>query len=192
MKKLTILFFSIIIITTSCDVLEQMNEVKRFVNCNFKVNGVKINKLGGIDISKYNSVSDFNFTETISIGQKLASGNLSANLSVDIRATNNQSSKASISGLDWQVYMKNEKFGGGKLNKYVEVLPGKSSDFKVNVNFELMKLLKSENLQTILDLVMDMDNKEKLKKLDIMVKVKPYYKSGGSIREYPNYLTIRP
>ena len=169
-----------------------MNEVTKFVNCNFSVNKVQINRLGGIDFTKYSSVSDVGFTEMLSLGQKLMSGNLQANLSVDIRAKNNQSSKAAISGLDWQLFMKNEQFGTGKLNQYVEVLPGQSTDFTVNVNFDLLKLLKSENLQTILDLVMDMDNQEKLQKLDIMLKIKPYYRSGGNIREYPGYLTIRP
>jgi len=192
MKKLVILFLSITLITSSCDILEQMGEVATFVNCNFSVNKVRINKLGGFDFTKYNDVSDIGFTQMLSLGQQLIAGELPANLSVDIRAKNNQSAKASISGLDWQVFMKNEQYGSGKLNKYVEVLPGQSTDFTVNVNFDLLKLLTSENLQTILDLVMDMDNKEKLKKLDIMLKVKPYYKSGSSIREYPGFLTIRP
>lgn len=192
MKRL-IVFVSLMFVTaTSCDVLNQMNEVTKFVNCNFSVNKVEIVRLGGFDFTKYKSVSDIGFTEMLSLGQQLVSGNLPADLSVDIRAKNNQSSKAAISGLDWQMFLKNEKYGSGKLNQYVEVLPGQSTDFTVNVNFDLLKLLASENLQTILDLAMDMDNKEKLQKLDVMLKVKPYYKSGGSIREYPGYLTIRP
>ena len=192
MKKLIVLVSFLIITVTSCDVLNQMGEVTNFVNCNFSINKVAINRLGGVDFTKYKSVSDVGFTEMLSLGQQVIAGNLNASLYVDIRAKNNQSSKAAISGLDWQLFMKNEQYGTGKLNEYVEVLPGQSTDFTVNVNFDLLKLLKSENLQTILDLVMDMDNKEKLQKLDIMLKVKPYYKSGGSIREYPGYLTIRP
>ncbi len=192
MKKLIVLVSFLIITVTSCDVLNQMGEVTNFVNCNFSINKVAINRLGGVDFTKYKSVSDVGFTEMLSLGQQVIAGNLNASLYVDIRAKNNQSSKAAISGLDWQLFMKNEQYGTGKLNEYVEVLPGQSTDFTVNVNFDLLKLLKSENLQTILDLVMDMDNKEKLQKLDIMLKVKPYYKSGGSIREYPGYITIRP
>ena len=192
MKKLIVLVSFLIITVTSCDVLNQMGEVTNFVNCNFSINKVAINRLGGVDFTKYKSVSDVGFTEMLSLGQQVIAGNLNASLYVDIRAKNNQSSKAAISGLDWQLFMKNEQYGTGKLNEYVEVLPGQSTEFTVNVNFDLLKLLKSENLQTILDLVMDMDNKEKLQKLDIMLKVKPYYKSGGSIREYPGYLTIRP
>ncbi|NQU35706.1 MAG: hypothetical protein HQ521_20960 [Bacteroidetes bacterium] len=192
MKKFITLISIITVMFTSCDILEQMNEVKQFANCDFSVKSVQINKLGGFDFSSYKSIRDIGFTQLISLGQQLVSGNLPANLSVEILAKNNKSSKAAISGLDWQLTMKNENYGNGKLNQYVEVLPGQSTDFTVNVSFDLHKLLVSENLQAILDLVMDMDNKEKLQKLDIMLKVKPYYKSGNTIREYPGYLTIRP
>ncbi len=192
MKRLIALLSIVTILVSSCDVLEQMNEVKQFANCDFSVKRVKINRLGGFDFSKYNSVSDVGFTQMVSLGQQLMSGKLPANLTVEINAKNSNSSKAAISGLDWQLYLKDEQYGSGKLNKYVEVLPGQQTSFIVNVEFDLLKLLASENLQSILDLVTDMDNKEKLQKLDIMLKVKPYYRSGNNIREYPGYLTIRP
>lgn len=192
MKKLLLLISLVFIFNTSCDVLEQVNEVKTFVNCDFSVNNVNIDKVGGFDLTKYDNVSDIGFMEMLSMGQQIISDKLPAKLTVDIRAKNNQGSKASISGLDWQLFMKNEQYGSGKLNQYVEVLPGQSTDFIVNVDFDFLKLLKSENLQSILDLAMDLENKEKLKKLDIILKVKPYYKSGNNIREYPGYLTIRP
>ena len=192
MKKLIVLVSFLIITVTSCDVFNQMNEVKQFVSCEFSVNSVQINNLGGFDISKYDDIRDVGFMEMLSLGQQLVGGKLPANLSVDIRAKNNNSSKAAISGLDWQLFMKNEQYGSGKFNQYVEVYPGQTTDFTVNIDFDLLKLLVSEDLQAILDLVMDMDNEEKLKKLDLMLKIKPYYKSGSTIKEYPGYLNIRP
>ncbi len=192
MKKYLIFSILITVFLNSCEVLEQMNEVKRFASCKFSVNEVQIKKLGGFDISEYNSVKDISITETLSLGHQVMSGKLPATISVDIRATNNDMSKAAISGLDWQLYMKNERYGSGKLNRYVEVLPGRSTDFNVDVTFDLLKLVTSNDLQAILDLVMDIDNREKLQKLDIMLKVKPYYKSGDKVREYPGFLTIRP
>ena len=192
MKKIFIIFSFLIFFTSSCDVLEQLSEVKRFAECDFSINSVQIIKLGNIDVSKYKTASDFGFTEMLSLGQNLISNELPAVLSVDIKAVNNQSSKAAISGLQWQLLMKNEQYGSGKLNQYVEVLPGQSTSFPVHAEFDLLKLLTSENLQSIIDLVMDIENKEKLEKLDIMMKVKPFYSSGGNIHEYPGYLTIRP
>ncbi|MBL6944970.1 MAG: hypothetical protein ISR56_11470 [Bacteroidales bacterium] len=192
MKKLFALFIFLVIISSSCEVLEQISEVNRFAQCDFSIRNVQITKLGEIDVSKYKSASDLGFTEMLLLGQQLLSSELPAVLSVDIMAMNNQTSKAAISGLQWQLLMKDEQYGGGKLNQYVEVLPGHTTNFPVHVEFNLLKLLASENLQSIINLVFDIENKEKLKKLDIVLKVKPYYKYGNSIREYPGYLTIRP
>ncbi len=192
MKKTTALLLFLLITVTSCDVVNQVGEVDRFAQCDFSINNVQITQLGNLYMAKYNSVSDFGFQEMLSLGQQLLTGELSAKLSVEIEAVNNQSAKAGISGLQWRLLMKNEEYGHGKINDYVEVLPGKSTNFTVGLNFDILKLLASENLQSILDLVFDIENEKKLKKLDIMLKVKPYYKYGDIIREYPGYLTIRP
>ncbi len=192
MKRILILFVFIVVSISSCDILNQVGEVKRFAQCDFQISIVQIVNLGGVDVSNYTSSSDFGFSDMLIIGQKLFSGKLQSKLSVDILATNNQTSKAAISALDWQLTMQNEKYGEGKIVDYIEVLPSQSTIFTVIVDFDFLKLIQSENLQSIIDLVMDIENKEKLNKLDILLKVKPYYKSGNSIKEYPGYLNIRP
>lgn len=192
MKKFIALFSILIITVTSCDVLNQVGEVSRFAQCDFSIYDVKITQIGNLNVSKYKSASDFGFQEMLSLGQQMLTGDMPAKLSVGIRAKNNQSSKAAISGLQWHVLMKNEEYGSGKLNKYVEVLPGQSTNFTVGLDFDLLKLLKSENLQSLLDLVFDIKNKEKLAKLDILLKVKPYYKVGSNTQEYPGFINIRP
>ena len=192
MKRILTLFSFLIIITSSCGVLKQINEAKQFAECDFMINNVQIIKLGKTDVTEYTRASDIGFTEMLLLGQQLLSGKFPARLSVKIKAINNQSSKAAISGLHWKLYMKDEEYGNGELNQYVEVLPGQSTDFNIIVDFDLLKLLASENLQSILDLVFDIENKEKLERLDIVLKVKPYYKAGDDIKEYPGYLTIRP
>ena len=90
----------------------------------------------------------------MNFGQQFLSGEFPAKLSVEIRAVNNQSSKAAISGLHWKLYMKDEEYGDGDLNQFVEVLPGQSTDFTVVVDVDLLKLVASENLKSILDLVL--------------------------------------
>ena len=172
--------------------LEQINEAKQFAECDFMINNVQIIKLGKTDVTEYTRASDIGFTEMLLLGQQLLSGKFPARLSVEIKAINNQNSKAAISGLHWKLYMKDKEYGNGELDQYVEVLPRQSTDFNIIVDFDLLKLLASENLQSILDLVFDIENKEKLERLDIMLKVKPYYKAGDDIKEYPGYLTIRP
>jgi len=192
MKKVIILILVTIIFNTSCDILNQFGEVKRFAECDFYIHDIQFIKLGGIDISEYKTASDFGFSDMIFLGQQILTNELPATIRVNIEALNNHTSKAAISGLSWKLYMKNEQYGNGELTEYIEIPPSKSTIFPVTVEFDFIKLLKSENLQSIIDLIVDIENKEKLKKLDIVLKVKPYYKSGNQIKEYPGYLSIKP
>lgn len=181
----------LIVLATSCGMINQINEAKQFAFCDFSIREIKIVKLASIDVSEYRNVDDVSLTEILLLGQKIISGELPASLSVDINVVNNQDKNAAISGLSWQLFMKGEEYGNGELVEYLEILPGQSTDFKVMAEFNLMKLLASEDLQSVLDLALDIENREKLDKLDVSIKVKPYFKSGTTIKEYPGYITVR-
>ncbi|HHL57424.1 MAG TPA: hypothetical protein ENJ14_00585 [Bacteroidetes bacterium] len=190
--KLFIGLFVSLFWLTSCDVLEQASDVVQFAQCDFSIDRVGMDEAGGVSLSKIQNLGDINPLDIISLTQQVRMGNLPVTMDVAIKATNNQSLKAGISGLDWELYMKDTKYGGGKLNQAVEVLPGQSTTFPVSVSFNLLKLVTTNNLQQVMDLVLHMNDREKLKQLDIKLQLKPYYKVGSSVQEYPGYITIRP
>ncbi len=193
MKRILFMaFISGALLFTSCDVLQQAGDVVMFAQCDFSVDRVGMEKVGGISIKNIHRAEDLNPMELVGLTQQVLSGSLPVTLDVAIKATNNQSAKAGISGLDWELYMKDTRYGGGKLNSAVEVLPGQSTIFPVSVNFDLLKLVNNDNLQQILDLVFNINDKEKLKQLDLKLQLKPYYKVGSEVQEYPGYITVRP
>ena len=187
-----ILMALLIVLTTSCGMVKQINETKQFALCDFSIVEIKLIKLGNADVSEYRSANDVSLSDMLMLGQQFLSGKLPASISTDIQVFNNQNSKAAISGLSWQLFMKDEEYGGGELVQYLEVLPAQTKDFTVVTEFNLLKMLTSEDLQSILDLILDIENREKLEKLDITIRIKPYFKSGTTVKEYPGYITIRP
>ncbi len=192
MKRIFTLLLSLLILSSSCGILNQANEAKQFALCEFSIVEVGLIQLGNVDVSEYNSANDVGLSDMLMLGQQFLSGKLSASLSADIQVVNNQNSRAAISGLSWQLYLKGEEYGGGELVQYLEVLPGQTKYFTVVTDFDLLKMLTSEDLQAILDLVLDIENREKLEKLDISIRVKPHFKSGTTVKDYPGYITIRP
>ena len=193
MKKLLLITFTAFtLLFTSCDVLQQASDVVQFAQCDFSVDKVGMEKVGNVSIKNIHRPEDLNPLELVGLTQQLMSGSLPVTLDVAIKATNNQSQKAGISGLDWELYMKDTRYGGGKLNQAVEVLPGQSTIFPVSVSFDLLKLVTGNNLQQILDLVFNINDKEKLKQLDLKLQLKPYYRVGSEVQEYPGYITVRP
>ena len=176
----------------SCDVLQQASDVAQFVQCDFSLDHVKVEKIGGVSLTNIKKPEDLGVINMMSLTQQVISGSLTTTLNVGIKATNNQSLKAGISGLDWELYMKENKYGAGMINESVEILPYNSTIFPVTVEFDLLKLVTSDNIQQILDLVFDIDNKEKLNQLDLQLRLKPFYKVGSQVQEYPGFITIRP
>ena len=191
-KVLLITFTTFTLLFNSCDVLQQASDVVQFAQCDFSIDRVGMDKVGGISIKNIHKPEDLNPMELIGLTQQVISGSLPVTLDVNIKASNNQSLKAGISGLDWELYMKDKRYGGGKLNQAVEVLPGQSTTFPVSVNFDLLKLVTGDNLQQILDLVFHINDKEKLKQLDLKLQLKPYYRVGSEVQEYPGYIVVRP
>ncbi len=191
-NKLWILLVAMISLITSCEVLEQVGQMQRFAECNFSIANVSVNSIAGIDLSKIHSESDLDMGKMLMLGQALAQGNLPADLTVTLKADNPNTKTAAISGLDWEVLMKDVSYGSGKLNQRVEVAPDSSATFPLRINFDLLKVITSQSLNDLVAFVLDSKNKEKLKKLDVKAKIRPWYQRGSEVKPAPAFITIRP
>jgi len=177
---------------TSCDALQQVSDTATFVQCDFSLANVGIDKIGGVSLANVNKPDDIGMLNMMSLAQQVMAGSLPTTLNVGIKAKNNQSVKAGISGLAWELYMKDQKYGAGMINDAVEILPNSSTVFPVSVEFDILNIVTSSNIQQILDIVFDVDNKDKLNELDLQLRLKPSYKVGTQVQEYPGYITVRP
>ena len=88
--------------------------------------------------------------------------------------------------------MKDHKYGAGMISDPVEIQPNASTVFPVSVEFDILKIVTSSNIQQILDIVFDVDNKDKLNELDLQLRLKPSYRVGNQVQQYPGYITVRP
>ncbi len=177
---------------SSCDALQQVSDTATFVQCDFSLANVKIDKIGGVSLANIQKPDDIGMLNMMALAQQVMAGSLPTTLSVGIKATNNQSLKAGISGLGWELYMKDHKYGAGMINDPVEIQPNSSTVFPVSVEFDILKIVTSSNIQQILDIVFDVDNKDKLNELDLQLRLQPSYKVGNQVQQYPGYITVRP
>ena len=177
---------------SSCDALQQVSDTATFVLCDFSVANVKVDKIGGVSLANIKKPDDVGMLNMMSLAQQVMAGSLPTTLSVGIKATNNQSRVAGISGLGWELYMKDQKYGAGMINDAVTITPNSSTVFPVSVEFDILNIVTSSNIQQILDIVFDVDNKDKLNELELRLQLKPYYKVGTQVQEYPGFITIRP
>jgi hypothetical protein len=182
-----------VFILHSCDILEQVSETERFAQCNFALTGVRVVEVSGIDFNKVDQASDLGVGDMMTLGQRIFSGKLPAKIQVDVRAKNNNSKTAGISGMGWKVFIDEAAFVSGQLNRSVQVAPNSSTNFPILLNVDLMEMMKQESLPQILGIIFGMEDSSKLREMGIYVQIKPSYKTvGGAIKEFPTWITIRP
>lgn len=175
---------------TSCEVLEQAQGYGRFMQCNFSLQNIEIIELGGINISSIQKPEDLDMMKILALTNQVMNGSLPAKLRVNLNAKNNNTQKASISGLDWQLMLKESEFLTGNINQYVEVQPNSMNKIPINTTIDVLKLIDSNSLDQLLNFVFSKDKKQAFKDLGVGVNVRPYYKLGTEIYKYPGYLKI--
>jgi len=188
--QLSIFFLCAIMLFSSCSVLEQAQNIQRFIECEFTLDNIHVVEIGGIKVSSLKSPDDIGFLGMMSLTNQLINGSLPARISIELKASNNNSSMASIAGMEWKILMKEEDFLAGEINDYIEVQPNSSTVFPVHVDLDILQLFQSETLPQLLNFVFSDNKAEELKKMSVGIQIKPYYRVGSVIQKYPGYLNI--
>jgi len=191
-RVLLLLIFGIAALLQSCGLLNQAGEYERFVHGNFSLQEVEVLEIGGVEISELNDASKLNAGDMITLAGRMFSGELPSKLRARVEVENTAGERAAISGLEWHLLMKDKEYANGIVDKEVVVEAHSKKEFFLKADVDFLAVLQSESLPQILKVVFNMDDSEEIEKLDIALKIKPYYKSGGSIKEYPGFITIRP
>ena len=192
MKRLTFVLIILLLFGQSCGLLNQAGEYERFVNGNFSLLELEVQEIGGINLSEVSDADGMDAGEMLTLVGRMFNGNMPAKLEAIVEVENTAGEKAAISGLEWRLLMKGNEYANGIVDQEVEVEAYSKKAFPVKAEFDFMSVLQSESLPQILTVVFNMNDAEEVKKLDIELKIKPYYKSGSKIKEYPGFITIRP
>lgn len=175
---------------SSCEVLEQAQEYGRFMQCEFSLKSIEILELGGINISSISKPEDLDMMKLLALTNQVMNGSLPAKLKVNLNAKNNNTQKASISGLDWQLMLKENEFLNGNVNQQIEVQPNSMNILPINTNIDVLKLIDSKSLDQLLNFVFSKDKRLAFKDLGVGINVRPYYRLGTEVYKYPAYLKI--
>jgi len=195
-KKYFVLYFittfALIYFLSSCSILKQGQELKTFTHCDFSVENVSIISIAGVNVAGYDNVKDLSINDYLQLAKEAFSNDIPSELEIEVKAKNSSEKRAYISGLDWQLYFMDDLYTEGVISDPVEVLPNRSSTFKVVANVNLLKILHSKSLPELLKLVIEKNSSIDLSELDVTLKVKPWYQSGSGLKTYPGYISIKP
>jgi LEA14-like dessication related protein len=175
LKNLLVLF---IIGTTfmSCDVL---SGVASFVNCKYEFAGFSNPSVAGINLSNINNVNNLNAASMLKLTAGILSGSLPLSFTVNINATNPNSTTAQIAGLDWGIDLNSTNVLSGTLNHSISV-PGNGGQtvIPLTVQTDLLQLFKGESKENIMSFINHLLNTGEGSS-NVAIRIRPAIMVGG-------------
>ena len=150
MKKIKLLFLSLVLFFTSCDVLKDINGMANFARCDFRLNSIENIRLAGVNVQKVKSINELTVFDIANI--TLALGNnslpLEFTLNIDVKNPNNQ--QAVMNGMDWILLIDNIEMTRGRMDRRIEVMPNNQiATMPLQLGVDLKKILTGKSLDAI-------------------------------------------
>ncbi len=191
MRKIFLTLFLPLFFFSSCSLVKQGKEFSNLFNCKYSLENIKIKSLGGVDVDKINSgkiPTDVYF----SLMKQIFAKDVKSEFEFYVSVYNPTDSPAGAQGMDWEMLIKDQEFADGTVDSSLFIDKKSSSKIKVNANINLFRLINSLNLNELAGLIDNKNWMEIWEKSGLVIKLKPWYKSGDKIKKYPGYITLKP
>jgi hypothetical protein len=194
MKKL--ISFSAILLTmmllSSCEILEQAQQMANLTKCEFRLNSVDQLRLAGVNIQQVRQLSDLNFMDAAKITAAAASGgNLPLNFTLNVEVKNPNSAAAGLNKLDWILLIDDIEMTTGVNNQRVQVAAnGGTAIIPLNIGIDLRQALQGKSADAIANFGLNLAGAGN-RPTRITLKAKPTIMVGSQTISYPGYLTVQ-
>ncbi|MDR2287503.1 MAG: hypothetical protein LBE04_08550 [Prevotellaceae bacterium] len=151
--RLKIIIILLFIGTTfmSCDVL---SGALSFVNCKYEFAGFSNPSVAGINISNVTNINNLNAVSLLKLTTGILSGSLPLSFTININATNPNSTAAQIAGLDWGIDLNSTNVLSGTLDHSVSI-PGSGGQtvIPLTIQADLLQMFKGESTENIMSFI---------------------------------------
>ena len=191
MKRIKYLSVLLLIVSlVSCDVLQQVDQMKNFAKCKFRLKSVKNIELAGIDIQQIQSVSDLGLIDLGIITAAFAGGRLPLDFTLNLEVQNPNNETAAMNRLDWILLIDDIEMVRGTNNDRVSVpANGGISILPLSMSFDLLKTLSGESGEAVMNFGFNLAGMGD-RPTRITLKAKPTIYVGGQAISYPGYISI--
>lgn len=184
-----------ILITTaiflqSCGVSTQIDEAKRFVKCEFRLQTIKDLEVAGVKIQNIKKISDLSIKKAAKITSALADKTMPLTFTLNVEAKNPNSETAALNELEWILLIDDREIVNGKITERIEIPGNRVTVFPVNINADLKKVFAGETKETLFKLIFNLVG-EGDEPTHITLKVKPTIVIAGIDIKYPGYISVQ-
>jgi LEA14-like dessication related protein len=171
---IVLLFFSTVFM--SCEVL---SGALSFVNCKYEFAGFSNPSVAGINISNVTNINNLNAASLLKLSAGILSGSLPLSFTVNINATNPNSTAAQIAGLDWGIDLNSTNVLSGTLDHSVSI-PGNGGKtiIPLTIQTDLLQLFKGESKDHIMSFINHLLNTGEGSS-NVAIRIRPSVMIGG-------------
>jgi len=184
------LFLSIIALLSACGIARQINELKNFAQCDFRLTTMENTTLAGVNVQQVRSVSDLNLMQAGKITAAYVTGSLPLDFVLNVEVKNPNASVAAMNRLEWILLIDEVEITTGALKDRLEIAPNNGlATLPLRIRADLRKSLAGKSAESTINFGMNLTGNGN-RPSRISLKVKPSIMIGATAVNYPGYLTV--
>jgi hypothetical protein len=177
-------------VLASCAVTRQLNELKNFAQCDFRLKTMENTTLAGVNVQQVRSITDLNLLQAGKITAAYASGSLPLDFLLNIEVKNPNNSLAAMNRLEWIMLIDDVEMTNGILNERTEIAPNNGiTTLPLHIRTDLRKALAGKSAESTVNFGMNLVGAGN-RPSRITLKVKPSIMIGTTAVNYPGYLSV--
>jgi hypothetical protein len=190
-KKLVFATFGLIILMTSCDVLNQVNQMSNLAKCEFRLQSVQQLNLAGINVQNVKKLSDLSYMDAAKLAAAVSTQQFPLDFTLNIEAKNPNATAAGMTKIDWILLIDDIEMTQGILDKQVTIPANNGSAIiPMQIHVDLKKALSGKSADAIINFGMNLAGAGN-QPTRFTLKMKPTITVNGFPITYPGYLSVK-
>jgi LEA14-like dessication related protein len=190
-KKLGFTTLGLLMLMTSCDVLNQVNQMSNLAKCEFRLQSVQQLNLAGINVQNVKKLSDLNYMDAAKLAVAVSSQQFPLDFTLNIEAKNPNTSAAGMTRIDWILLIDDIEMTQGILDKQVTIPANNGSAIiPMQIHVDLKKALSGKGADAIINFGMNLAGAGN-QPTRFTLKMKPTITVNGFPITYPGYLSVK-
>jgi LEA14-like dessication related protein len=186
--RVLIIFFALMSSFYSCETISNLTS---FVNCQYELVNLSNTAVAGVSLAGLQDINNLNATSLLKVTTAILSGKLPLSATVNVKATNPNTTKAEVTRLDWAVDLNKTNILTGNVDQKISVpANGGTTVIPFNFQMDVMKLFKknekNENIFTFINNVLGTGSGSST----VYIRIKPTITVGGK-NISSGYITLK-
>jgi len=174
-----------------CTVVQQAEQMKNLINCEFRIVSVENLTLSGINVQKIKSLSELSLMDAGRIMTAVTGSDFPLAFTLNLEARNPNTATAAMNQLEWILFIDDIQMVNGAVNRQVTIPPNNGTAvIPLQLNINLKKVLQGKSADALINFGLNLAGAGN-KPTRFMAKLKPTIMIGGYPIVYPGYITIR-